>query len=75
MTIIGEARWRELPEVPTVKGAGYAGFGAVFWNGLVEPANTSPELVQKLYAMMQVAAALSSGRAPRRPRAISLCRI
>ena len=60
----GEARWRELPEVPTVREAGYEDFSAVFWNGLVAPANTPPELVQKLYAMMQVAAASPSARAP-----------
>ena len=60
----GEARWRELPQVPTVKEAGYADFSAVFWNGLVAPANTPPELVQKLYAMMQVAAASPPARAP-----------
>src|SRR5689334_11370858 len=51
----GETRWRELPEVPTVKEAGYPDFTAVFWNGLVAPANTPPELVQRLYAMMQAA--------------------
>lgn len=60
----GEARWRELPEVPTVKEAGYADFSAVFWNGLVAPANTPPELAQRLYAMMQVAAASPSARTP-----------
>jgi tripartite-type tricarboxylate transporter receptor subunit TctC len=60
----GEARWRELPEVPTVREAGYPDFIAVFWNGLVAPANTPPELVQRLYAMMQAAAESPTARPP-----------
>ena len=60
----GETRWRELPEVPTVREAGYPDFIAVFWNGLVAPANTPPELVQRLYAMMQAAAESPTARPP-----------
>ena len=60
----GETRWRELPEVPTVREAGYPDFTAVFWNGLVAPANTPPELVQRLYAMMQAAAESPTARPP-----------
>jgi tripartite-type tricarboxylate transporter receptor subunit TctC len=60
----GETRWRELPEVPTVREAGYPDFTAVFWNGLVAPANTSPELVQRLHAMMQAAAESPTARPP-----------
>lgn len=60
----GEARWRELPEVPTVRAVGYPDFTAVFWNGLVAPANTPPELVQRLYALMQAAAESPAARPP-----------
>jgi tripartite-type tricarboxylate transporter receptor subunit TctC len=60
----GETRWRELPEVPTVREAGYPDFIAVFWNGLVAPANAPPELVQRLYAMMQAAAESPTARPP-----------
>ena len=59
----GETRWRELPEVPTVREAGYPDFTAVFWNGLVAPANTPPELVQRLYALMQAVAESPAARA------------
>ncbi|MCO6417444.1 tripartite tricarboxylate transporter substrate binding protein [Siccirubricoccus sp. KC 17139] len=60
----GDARWRELPEVPTVKEAGYPEFSAVFWNGLVAPAGTPPELVQRLYAMMEAVAESPTARPP-----------
>ena len=60
----GETRWRELPEVPTVKESGYPDFTAVFWNGLVAPANTPPELVQRLHAMMRAAAESPTARPP-----------
>jgi tripartite-type tricarboxylate transporter receptor subunit TctC len=60
----GETRWRELPEVPTAKESGYPDFTAVFWNGLVAPANTPPELVQRLYAMMQAVAESPTARPP-----------
>ena len=60
----GETRWRELPEVPTVREAGYPDFVAVFWNGLVAPAHTPPELVQRLYAAMQATAQSPTARPP-----------
>lgn len=52
----GGTRWRELPEVPTVEEAGFPGFTAAFWNGLVAPAGTPPELVRRLHGLMQAAA-------------------
>ena len=52
----GETRWRELPDVPTVREAGYPDFTAVFWNGLVAPANTPPDLVERLHGLMRQAA-------------------
>jgi tripartite-type tricarboxylate transporter receptor subunit TctC len=44
----GAARWRDLPEVPTVAEAGYPDFIATFWNGLVAPANTPASIVDRL---------------------------
>lgn len=52
----GETRWRELPDVPTVRESGYPDFTAVFWNGLVAPANTPPDLVERLHGLMRQAA-------------------
>jgi tripartite-type tricarboxylate transporter receptor subunit TctC len=60
----GETRWRELPAVPTLEEAGIPGFTAVFWNGLIAPANTPPEVIERFYGLMQAAAASPSARAP-----------
>lgn len=60
----GETRWRELPDVPTVKEAGYPEFVAVFWNGLIGPANIPLELVNRLHALMQSTAASPTARPP-----------
>jgi tripartite-type tricarboxylate transporter receptor subunit TctC len=39
----------QLPEVPTVAESGLPGFDVTSWYGLVVPAGTRPEIVQKLY--------------------------
>ena len=41
-----------LPEVPTIAESGYAGFDAVSWTGLMAPAGTPREIVDKLGAEM-----------------------
>ena len=51
-----------MPAVPTVGEAGHPDFAAVFWNGLVAPAGTPPELAQRLYSMMQAAAESPAAR-------------
>ena len=60
----GETRWRELPHVPTAREAGYPDFTAVFWNGLVAPANTPPELVRRLEGLMRGVAESPTARQP-----------
>jgi len=42
-------RWPDLPEVPTLAEAGVPGFEATLWLGLVAPAATPAEIVQRLY--------------------------
>jgi tripartite-type tricarboxylate transporter receptor subunit TctC len=44
-----------LPDVPTVDESGYKGFEASDWKGLVAPAGTSPEIVNRLNAAMNKA--------------------
>jgi tripartite-type tricarboxylate transporter receptor subunit TctC len=58
----GAARWRDLPDVPTVVEAGYRDFTATFWNGLVVPAATPPALIERLHGMMQAAAEAPAAR-------------
>ena len=43
-------RLTELPEVPTMAEAGFAGIGSVNWNGLFVPVKTPRPIVSKLYA-------------------------
>jgi len=38
-----------LPDVPTVDESGIKGFEATTWHGLVAPAGTPPEVIEKLY--------------------------
>jgi tripartite-type tricarboxylate transporter receptor subunit TctC len=40
----------ELPDVPTIAEAGVPGYEATLWLGLLAPAGTPPEIVQRLYA-------------------------
>ncbi len=46
----GETRLSVLPEVPTFKEAGLAGFTAKNWFGVVAPARTPKEIVERLAA-------------------------
>ncbi len=51
----GAARWRDIPEVPTVAESGYPDFVATFWNGLVAPANTPSVIVDRLHRAVEEA--------------------
>jgi tripartite-type tricarboxylate transporter receptor subunit TctC len=62
LAVTGETRWRELPAVPTVGEAGYPGFTAVFWNGLVAPAHTPGELITRFYGLIRQVADQPSAR-------------
>ena len=41
-------REAQAPDVPTVAESGFPGFNVVTWNGLVAPANTPREIVDKV---------------------------
>jgi tripartite-type tricarboxylate transporter receptor subunit TctC len=49
----GSARSPVLPDAPTVKEAGVAGFEVNSWNGLFAPAKTPPEIVGVLNAALR----------------------
>ncbi len=40
----------EMPDVPTIAEAGVPGYEATLWLGLLAPAGTPPEIVQRIYA-------------------------
>ncbi len=48
LAITGDKRSRVLPDVPTAREAGVAGYSAASWNGLAVPANTPREVVARL---------------------------
>lgn len=48
LAVTAAARDPALPEVPTVAEAGLAAFQVQFWSGLVAPAGTPPEIVERL---------------------------
>jgi tripartite-type tricarboxylate transporter receptor subunit TctC len=48
LAITSERRLASIPNVPTLIEAGYPGFKAVTWNGLVAPAGTPGDVVSRL---------------------------
>lgn len=52
LAVTGPTRWRDLPDVPTMKEAGFPDVHVVFWGALMAPANTPPEIIDKLYAAL-----------------------
>jgi tripartite-type tricarboxylate transporter receptor subunit TctC len=50
LAVTTPARWRELPEVPTLAEAGVPGYDATLWLGLVAPAQTPADIVARLHA-------------------------
>ncbi len=52
LAVTGPTRWRDLPDVPTMKEAGFPEVEVVFWGALVAPAKTPPEIIDKLHAAL-----------------------
>ena len=52
LAVTGPTRWRDLPDVPTMKEAGFPDVEVVFWGALVAPAKTPPEIIEKLHAAL-----------------------
>jgi tripartite-type tricarboxylate transporter receptor subunit TctC len=48
LAVTSTARWPELPEVPTMRESGFAGYPSDIWFGLLAPAATPPAIVAKL---------------------------
>ena len=49
LAVTGPTRWRDLPDVPTMKEAGFPDVEVIFWGALMAPAKTPPEIIDKLY--------------------------
>jgi tripartite-type tricarboxylate transporter receptor subunit TctC len=48
LAVQGAARWPGLPDVPTLREAGFADFPGNAWGGIMAPPKTPPHIVQKL---------------------------
>jgi tripartite-type tricarboxylate transporter receptor subunit TctC len=55
VAVSGESRAAQLPDVPTVAEQGYPGFRTVTWNGLVAPAGTPAEVIDRVAREMNAA--------------------
>ena len=70
LAITGAQRSRMLPEVPTAREAGVAGFAVASWNGLAVPAHTPKDVVARLNR--EVTAALNDTDVKKRLEALNL---
>ena len=48
LAVLADQRFPSLPDVPTMKEAGYPGFNVVAWFGMFAPANTPAAIVSRL---------------------------
>jgi tripartite-type tricarboxylate transporter receptor subunit TctC len=59
-----------MPDIPTMSEAGMPGFDAGIWMGLLAPANTPPDIVEKLSASANEALKSEMVQAALRPQGI-----
>src|SRR5262249_51309239 len=48
LAVSGETRSALAPDVPTVAESGYPSYKVLTWNGLVAPAGTPPDVIEKI---------------------------
>jgi tripartite-type tricarboxylate transporter receptor subunit TctC len=53
LAVAGSRRSKALPQIPTVAEAGYPGYEADTWNGMLAPAGTPRQIISTLNAAMQ----------------------
>jgi len=52
LAVTSDARWPELPDVPTMRESGFDGVPPYLWSGLLAPVQTPPAVIDKLNAAM-----------------------
>jgi tripartite-type tricarboxylate transporter receptor subunit TctC len=50
LAISGTSRYPQLPDVPTFAEAGYPSYDPMVWIGLLAPAGTSPQIINRMSA-------------------------
>lgn len=50
LAVTAKTRMVQLPEVPTVEESGIPDFSVTFWLGMLAPAGTPPQVLQKIFA-------------------------
>lgn len=53
IAVLSEKRYADMPDVQTVREAGYEGFLPEIWNGLFAPKGTPPEVIDKIVSDIQ----------------------
>jgi tripartite-type tricarboxylate transporter receptor subunit TctC len=53
IAVLSEKRYADMPDVQTVREAGYEGFLPEIWNGLFAPKGTPPEVIDKIVGDIQ----------------------
>lgn len=52
LAVTSDARWPELPDVPTMRESGFDGVPSYLWSGLLAPVQTPQAVIDKLNAAM-----------------------
>ena len=55
LAVTPKQRISQMPDVPTMAEAGFPNIDITFWLGLLAPAGTPPEVIEKLYALSKAA--------------------
>jgi tripartite-type tricarboxylate transporter receptor subunit TctC len=63
LAVAGSQRLAQMPQLPTVAEAGYPGFAATQWYGLLAPAGTPAAIIDRLHAEVVRVVALPAVRA------------
>lgn len=50
LAVTSSRRWRDLPDVPTLREAGYPQIDVTFWLALFAPAGTPPAVIERLHS-------------------------
>jgi tripartite-type tricarboxylate transporter receptor subunit TctC len=55
LAVAGTQRWYDMPDVPTMLELGYPGFVVDTFHGMLAPAGTPPEIIERLATLAQAA--------------------